>query len=144
MRIPDDEAGGDPPCWSHLLDSAPGEGDPAVADLPALARAAAGHGPAWTMASDDLHANLVAFDDGDGIGEHVNAELDVLLVGVLGVGLVTVDGTTVGLRPGWTVLAPKGARRSVRAVGGRFAYLTCHRRRPPLVPTPAAGERRDG
>jgi mannose-6-phosphate isomerase-like protein (cupin superfamily) len=128
----DDPMGGDSACWSDRF--AQNSGGPPVADLPALARGAAAPGPAWTQASDDLHANLVVFDDNDGIDEHANPDLDVLLVGVLGHGVVTIDGAAVGLWPGWTVLVPKGTRRAVRAAGGRFAYLTCHRRRPPLRP----------
>lgn len=106
-----------------------------AADLPALAQAAVSPGPAWTLASDDLNANLLVFDDGDGVAEHVNADLDVLLVGISGQGIVTMDGTATLLRPAHVVLVPRGARRATRAFGGRFAYLTCHRRRAGLWPT---------
>lgn len=144
--VPIDDAplGGDPPCWAHMLEDDAGQsGDGAcpalAADLPALAQAAVAPGPAWTLASDDLNANLLVFDDGDGVAEHVNADLDVLLVGIAGQGIATVDGTATLLRPAQVVIVPKGARRGTRAFGGRFAYLTCHRRRAGLWPTVERG-----
>jgi quercetin dioxygenase-like cupin family protein len=66
------------------------------------------------------------------VGEHVNAELDVLLVGVRGRGEVLVDGRALALGPGDLVLVPRGARRGTRATTERFAYLTVHRRRQGL------------
>ena len=44
--------------------------------------------------SGDLNANLnlVRFDAGGGVGEHVNDEVDVLFVVVVGSGFVSVDG----------------------------------------------------
>ena len=66
------------------------------------------------------------------MGEHVNAELDVLIVGVRGRGEVLVDGRALPLGPGDLLLVPRGARRGTRATTERFAYLTVHRRRPGL------------
>jgi quercetin dioxygenase-like cupin family protein len=133
--------GGDPPCWAHLFDEAEQHGSDAAGavpvDLPAVARAGSGHGPVWSHRSDDLDANLLVFGASDGVAEHRNTEVDVLLVGVEGEGEVTVDGQPHPLAPGQAILVPKGARRGSRAVGGRFAYLTCHRRRAGLWPTPA-------
>jgi quercetin dioxygenase-like cupin family protein len=106
------------------------------ADLPALAR---GEGPPagarWTLEGDgDLNANLVSFPPGDGVGEHVNEERDVLLVGVAGAGAVVVDGVEHRVLPGTLVLVPRGARRATRAGAERFSYLTVHRRRPGGIP----------
>ncbi len=56
----------------------------------------------------------------------MNGEVDVLIVGVSGVGSVAVQGRCYGLRAGVVVLVPKGAMRSTRS---DFAYLTVHRRR---------------
>ncbi len=134
----DEPLGGDPPCWAHMLEDEAGEGgapSATAADLTAIAEAASSPGPAWTLASEDLNANLLVFDDGDGVAEHVNADLDVLLVGVAGQGIITIDGTAALLKAGQVVLLPKGARRGTRAFGGRFAYLTCHRRRAGLWPS---------
>ena len=59
----------------------------------------------------------------------------MLLIGVAGAGLVTVDGEPRPIREGMLLLVPKGARRSTRALSDRFAYLTCHRKRAGLWPT---------
>ena len=150
----DEPEGGDPPCWAHLFDDdadRPGEGradaDPAasvatesspgeagIVDLAGLARSEPAHGPAWTHQSEDLNTNLLVFAAGEGVAEHANAEVDVLLVGIAGEGVVAVDGARHGLRAGQALVIPKGARRSTEAVSDRFAYLTCHRRRAGLWP----------
>jgi quercetin dioxygenase-like cupin family protein len=102
-----------------------------VADLPALAEGdVPPAGVRWRLdAGGDLNANLVSFPAGEGVGEHVNDELDVLMVGVAGAGAVIVDGAAHELRPGAAILVPRGARRATRAGSGRFSYLTVHRRR---------------
>ena len=96
--------------------------------------AAAEHaGAIWSLGhSGDLNANLVRFPAGRGVGEHVDEEVDVLVVGVSGVGVVEVDGQEHPLRAGTVAFVPKGARRSTRSGSGDFAYLTDHRRREPL------------
>jgi quercetin dioxygenase-like cupin family protein len=98
-----------------------------------LEEVAAGRGVVWTLrTSEDLNANLVRFEDGGGVGEHVNEEVDVILVGVTGSGSVVVDGYEHALGAGKLVLVPKGSRRSTRSVSEGFAYLTVHKRRGPL------------
>ena len=102
-----------------------------VVDLPSLAEGRQPPaGVRWRLDPDgDLNANLVSFAAGEGVGEHVNGELDVLIVGVAGAGAVIVDGIAHELRPGAAILVPRGARRGTRAGSERFAYLTVHRRR---------------
>jgi quercetin dioxygenase-like cupin family protein len=104
------------------------------ADLNELVAAAGGHaGVVWTLEdSGDLNANLVRFDTGGGVGEHVNDEVDVVFVGVAGSGFVRVDGEEHVLSAGKLVFVPRGARRSTCAPSDGFAYLTVHRRRAPL------------
>ncbi len=127
--------GGDPACWAHLFDDMTGsEADDLIVDLAARAGTAAAPGAAWTHQSDDLNANLLLFPAGDGVAEHVNEEVDVLLVGVAGEGIVALAGDRDVLRAGSALVVPKGARRGTRAVSDRFAYLTCHRRRGGLLP----------
>jgi quercetin dioxygenase-like cupin family protein len=127
--------GGDPACWAHAFDDMmDGEVAGPIVDLAAWAGAAAGAGAAWTHQSEDLNANLLVFPAGEGVAEHVNAEVDVLLVGVAGEGIVALDGDRYVLRAGCALVVPKGARRGTRAVSDRFAYLTCHRRRGGLLP----------
>ena len=105
-----------------------------AADLNGLTAAAGGRvGVIWALeGTGDLNANLVRFEAGGGVGEHVNEEVDVLFVGVAGSGSVRVDDEEHALLAGTLVFAPRGARRSTSASSDGFAYLTVHRRRGPL------------
>jgi mannose-6-phosphate isomerase-like protein (cupin superfamily) len=103
-------------------------------DLAAVLERARGDGAVWTADSADLQVNLVRWSAGRGVAEHLNGEVDVLLVGVAGEAIVSVDGSECRLRPGSLCLVPKGARRSIRAGSEAVAYLTCHRRRAGLMP----------
>ena len=90
-------------------------------------------GVVWTLeAGEDLNANLVRFEAGGGVGEHVNDGVDVLIVGVSGSGSVRINGAEHPVSNGVMVFVPRGARRSTRAASGGFAYLSVHRRRGPL------------
>jgi quercetin dioxygenase-like cupin family protein len=148
-----DPEGGDPPCWAHLfhdeacLDMDHGEDvmaspittgscvdEDVMADLAAFTRAASAQGAVWTHQSEDLDVNLLVFALGQGVAEHVNDEVDVLLVGIAGAGAVTIDETRHIVRAGQALVIPKGARRSTHGVSAPFAYLTCHRRRAGLQP----------
>lgn len=91
-------------------------------------------GPVYSLASTDLNLNLVRFDAGRGVPVHVNDTLDVLLLAVSGAGILEIDGETRPFAAGQLCLVPAGARRAIRSAGGPFAYLTCHRRRPGLMP----------
>ena len=134
--IEDDPEGGDSACWAHLFDTIrdvdADEGP--IVDLVARGMSAAAPGAAWAHQSDDLNANLLVFPAGDGVAEHVNDEVDVLLVAIAGQGIVALDGDRYVLRSGTALVVPKGARRGTRAVSEVFAYLTCHRRRGGLLP----------
>ena len=89
-------------------------------------------GVIWTLdASSELNANLVRFDTGQGVEEHVNDEVEVIVLGVSGKGTVTVDQQEHALSAGMLVFIPKGARRSTASASGDFAYLSAHRRRGP-------------
>lgn len=90
-------------------------------------------GTLWTLKQgEDLNANLVRFASGEGVGEHVNDEVDVLVLGMSGSGVISIDGNERSLAPGTITAVPKGARRSIRSASEDFAYLTVHRRRGPL------------
>jgi mannose-6-phosphate isomerase-like protein (cupin superfamily) len=106
------------------------------ADLFALIAEGEPGGPLWGFDGEDLNANLLLFDGGAGVAEHVNAEREVLIVALSGEGRIVIDGNERELRAGQAVAVPKGARRSIRSAGGRFAYLTCHRRRGGLTIQP--------
>lgn len=104
-------------------------------DLAALARHRHGPIPLWAEQSTDLHVNLMRLDPGAGIAEHVNTELDVLLVGVTGEGRVDLAGVRYTLAPGSAILLPKNMRRAIESGDQPFSYLSCHRRRALLWPT---------
>src|SRR5215207_1636171 len=90
-------------------------------------------GVVWTLEQGhDLNVNLVRFPAGRGVGEHVNEEVDVLIIGVSGFGVVAVDEHEHHLRAGTVAFIPIGARRSTRGESGDFAYLTVITRRGPL------------
>jgi quercetin dioxygenase-like cupin family protein len=98
-----------------------------------LASAEEQTGVVWSLQeSGDLNVNLVQFAEGEGVGEHLNDEVDVLFVGVSGSGEVRINGTLHGLSSGTLILIPKGAQRSTRGISANFAYLTVHQRRGPL------------
>ena len=151
--IDEEEYGGDPPCWAHLFDeetvamenelegradssdyAGPSTHQGQVEDLAALTRSATGPGAIWTRQSEDLNVNLLVFAAGEGVAGHVNAEVDVLLVGIAGTGAVTIDGTRQILSPGHAIVIAKGASRGIQSMSNPFAYLTCHRRRGGLWP----------
>jgi mannose-6-phosphate isomerase-like protein (cupin superfamily) len=82
-------------------------------DLAGIASAERGLGVIWTQeGSADLNANLVRFEAGEGVGIHVNDEVDVVFVGVSGSGTIVVDGKTFALEPGRMVFVPKGCLRA--------------------------------
>ncbi|MDX6676016.1 MAG: hypothetical protein QOE31_68 [Solirubrobacteraceae bacterium] len=107
-------------------------------DAPVDLLALAGSGPLWGLASHDLNATLLAWPAGRGVAEHVNAELDVLVVVLDGAGSVVVDGAAHVLTSGAALLIPRGARRRIAAGEGGMRYLSVHRRRGPLQITPLA------
>lgn len=127
--------GGDAACWAHLL---PEENNTSctspATDLLALLGPEAKPGVNWAVQSDDLNVNLLVFAQNDGVAEHVNSEVDVLLVAIAGSGEVTLGEDVFQLRAGSTLLIPKGVRRAIVSRAAQFAYLSCHRRRSGLWP----------
>jgi mannose-6-phosphate isomerase-like protein (cupin superfamily) len=103
--------------------------------------AGAGSGPLWGMASHDLNATLLAWPAGHAVAEHVNAELDVLVVVVEGSATVTIDDAPHELGAPAAILVPRGTRRAIRPGAGGARYLSVHRRRGPLqiAPLPTDG-----
>jgi mannose-6-phosphate isomerase-like protein (cupin superfamily) len=106
--------------------------DPDPTGAPADLTAGAGDGPVWGVASDDLNVTLLSWAPGTALPEHVNDELDVLLVVVSGSGTCTVDGREEPLAAARARLVPKGARRAIAAGPQGIRYLSIHRRRGPL------------
>ena len=89
-----------------------------------------------SLVGADLNVNLVRLLPDEYLEAHINTEVDVLLVGIAGAGTVELDGGDQPLAAGSAVYIPKNARRGIRAGGQGVTYLTCHRRRGGLMPTP--------
>src|SRR5262245_11138267 len=106
-----------------------------VIDIAASLRQTSNDGPIWSMNSEQLNVNLLRLPTGDGIAEHVNNEVDVVLVIFEGSGDLTVDGVTYPLSPGRVLLVPRESTRTMRCTAGPLIYLTCHRRRAGLMPS---------
>jgi quercetin dioxygenase-like cupin family protein len=118
------------------------DGPEGVIDFAGLAKRSGDGRPVWAGRSEDFNLNLVVLDGGP-VAEHVNTQVDVLLIGVEGEGYVEIDGVRQTVGAGQGIVIPKGAARSIGSTGDRFAYLACHRRRPALwpegVPRPGGG-----
>lgn len=124
--------GGEAPCRLPVV-----EREPVVArldELAAAAHTAGGSGGAvWSLPHDgDLDANLVVLHGGGSIGEHVNRDVDVLVVIRTGSLTLTVDGEAVALAAGSLALVPSGRLRSILAGDAGVEYLSIHRRRSGL------------
>ena len=89
-----------------------------------------------SLVGADLNVNLVRLLPDEYFEAHINTEVDVLLVGIAGAGMVELDGDDEPLDAGNAVYVPKNARRGIRAGSQGVTYLTCHRRRGGLMPTP--------
>ena len=104
-----------------------------------------GIGPLWGMASTDLNATLLAWPPAHDVAEHLNAELDVLIIVLGGHGNAIVDGEPHDLAAGSALLIPRGTRRRITAGATGLRYLSVHRRRGPLqiqaAPSPRGTER---
>ncbi|MFI6843110.1 hypothetical protein OG535_09940 [Kitasatospora sp. NBC_00085] len=96
-------------------------------------------GALWrlTGAERQLDANVVRLRPDATVADHVEPDLDVLVLGIAGEGTLRCDGTAHDLRPGALRLLPRGAQRGVRAGRDGVVYLTVHRRRPGMTVRPA-------
>ncbi len=106
-----------------------------IVDVAEALRHASYDGPIWSLNCEQLNVNLMRLSTGEGIAEHVNGELDVLLAVFAGGGELTVGGEAHALAPGVVVIVPRGARRAIRCLQGPLVYLTTHRQRGGLLPT---------
>jgi quercetin dioxygenase-like cupin family protein len=91
-----------------------------------------GDGVVWSLPrGGDLNANLVHLGAGGVVGAHVNDEVDVLVVGIAGLGSVSIDARHHELRPGTFVAVPKQSERAIAAApDSDLSYLTVHHARP--------------
>lgn len=99
------------------------------------AQAATSGGPQWSHESTDLDATLLSWGARHRIAEHRNSEVDVILIGVEGEGIVTIDGEPHPVSAGVALLIPKGSSRALESTSERWSYLSVHQRRRGLMPT---------
>ncbi|MEI8308510.1 MAG: cupin domain-containing protein [Chloroflexales bacterium] len=92
-------------------------------------------GPAYSANTEQLNVNLLRLADGSSIPQHINDEVDVLVVVLQGTCKLIVDNEMTVLRPSMAAIIPRGRLRAIRCTMGPLVYLTCHRRRAPLMPT---------
>jgi hypothetical protein len=87
-------------------------------------------GAVWSLPhGGDLDANLVRLASNACIPEHVNRDVDVLLVVRSGGGELVVDATAHALTETTVALVPRDSSRSIRAGDAGLDYLSIHRRR---------------
>lgn len=92
-------------------------------------------GALWAFETDDLDCSLVNWKASEGIVDHVNSEVDVLIIVLQGDGTLNIDGSQFDLAPGFVALIPKGATRSISGGPEGLAYTSIHKRRKRLRPT---------
>ncbi len=90
---------------------------------------------AWSASSEQLNVNLIILQQDERIDVHTNDEVDVLIVGIDGVGEITIGDVARRITPSAAVVVPRGVARGMSAVEAPFAYLTCHQQRATLWPT---------
>lgn len=105
-------------------------------DLTAFSNAAQGNGPVLGCALEDLNVTLLSWTANGQVAPHINNEVDVLLMGIEGTGEVTINSQVFMLAPGKMLLIAKGSERAARSTSDKFSYLSVHRRRAGLMPTP--------
>jgi quercetin dioxygenase-like cupin family protein len=105
-------------------------------------------GAVWSLPhGGDLDANVVVLSPGASVAEHVNDEVDVLLITLAGSGRAEVDGDAHPLHAGVLVHVPKHTTRAIAAGDDApLVYATVHRSRPGLgigrtAPTSSRGRR---
>ena len=103
-----------------------------------LAGSPSGTGPLWGMQSEELNATLLEWPPGGSVAEHVNDELEVLMLVLAGSARVSLDGSEHQLPAGSLLLVPRGCARSIVAGREGVRYLSVHRRRGPLLPASRA------
>jgi quercetin dioxygenase-like cupin family protein len=134
------DLGGETPCWAHLVDDIDGpfETDRSaplrtpIVDIGSVGDDAPG--ASWSLPhGGDLDANLIRLLPNGHIAEHVNTDVDVLVVVWDGSGRLTIDDRVQPVAPGFVVLVPRDARRTIEAGPEGIRYLSIHRRRDGLT-----------
>jgi hypothetical protein len=88
-------------------------------------------GPAWGLATAELNGTALSWGPGQGGGERVNAERDVLTIANGGSGTVKIDEHEYATLPHHALLIEQGARRRITAGTRGLPYVSVHQRRGP-------------
>jgi mannose-6-phosphate isomerase-like protein (cupin superfamily) len=91
-------------------------------------------GPIAGGECEDLDYTLLHWLTGGGVEEHVNDEVDVMMIVLQGNGVVVVEGVAQPVTSGKALVLPKGSRRQIRSSSDDFRYLNVHKRRRRLMP----------
>lgn len=101
--------------------------------------AATGNGAQWRLEPEqrDLDANVIHLAAGSEIGEHVGADLDVLLHVFAGAGILHTEEGQIDLEPGDIIYLPARSRRRFTAGEQGLSYFSVHQRKKTagLMPT---------
>jgi hypothetical protein len=99
----------------------------AVVDLMAFF----GRGPLWGTETADLNATLLLWSANEGPPEHVNAELDVLMLVLAGSATVAINGDPCAMQAGESIALKERDSRGIEAGPDGVRYLfVCGRRAP--------------
>ena len=96
-------------------------------------------GPLFGGECEDLDYTLLQWRNAQGVQEHVNSEVDVIMIVLAGFGEVVLDGTSHAVAAGKAILIPKGAKRAIQSFSDDFRYLNIHKRKRRLMPTGVRG-----
>ncbi len=102
-------------------------------DLAYLIETAAQTGPLWGTESEQLDTTLLFWRQGEGIANHINDEVDVLLIFLKGSAQVAVGDQTLIMAAGQAIMVPRNTQRSLLALE-ECSHLNVHQRRKRLSP----------
>lgn len=91
-------------------------------------------GPLFGGESEDLDFTLLRWNAGEGVAEHINSEVDVIMVVLQGSGTLWIDENETSLGAGHAVMIPKNTKRRMQAGSQGIRYLNVHKRRKRLMP----------
>ncbi|MFJ3925345.1 cupin domain-containing protein [Streptomyces sp. NPDC090022] len=91
-------------------------------------------GALWRLRARNrqLDANVVRLPPDTPVAEHVEPQVDVLLIVVSGSGVLTLGGVEREVAPGTLALLPRGIPRAVLPGPDGLVFVTAHRRRAGL------------
>jgi len=133
------DEGGEPACWAERVCDGCGALVEAEIDhrcvrtarLDLVRPGPGADGVVWSLGGPrQLEANVVDLGPAAGISEHLNEDVDVLILILGGSASIIVDDVARFLAEHDLALVPRGARRALVAGAGGARYLSIHMARP--------------